>query len=423
MNTAELPYWMTLAHLEGLQTDERMRVAVACYERGKKLSDFFNASDEEKIKLYGLAGNRLGLVDSALAAVPNYAFLAESLVTQGYDIITVWDERYPKSLKKHLKYHTPLILYTKGDADLLNERTIAIVGARNAEEKALAFTDRIARRKASEGYVIASGYAKGVDRQSLESALAADGKSIVVLPQGITTFGSGYKKLYKPIINGKVLVLSCFYPTAVWSVALAMARNSIVYALSEKIYVAESHSSGGTWNGVMDGLQREKKKGEETSIFVRVPEKGEGNANLSLIAAGAKAVDSQGNEVHGFGNEPTVITGKVIYPEPSEKVHVLAEPDVIDTESPKPQKTERKPRQVRVTKEIEDKIVELLSEMELRPIEILQRLHLDWCESKMIQALKSPELKSHGVKDKRRGKFKVYTIIEEPQLPFEQDNL
>lgn len=135
-------------------------------------------------------------------------------------------------MKKNLRYDSPLVIYTKGDNSLLNKEAVAIVGSRKAGAKSLAFTDTISKMEASQGKVVVSGYAKGVDRQALESALSVDGYSIAVLPQGITTFASGYKRLYKFIIRGHVLVMSYFLPTAGWSVGLAMARNTVVYALA-----------------------------------------------------------------------------------------------------------------------------------------------------------------------------------------------
>jgi len=70
-----------------------------------------------------------------------------------------------------------------------------------------------------------------------------------------------------------------------------MARNPIIYAMAEQIYVAESDSKGGTFSGVVDGLRKKR------TIYVRDPEEGEKNANMQLIGMGAVPVDMQGNIV------------------------------------------------------------------------------------------------------------------------------
>ena len=131
---------------------------------------------------------------------------------------------------------------------------------------------------------------------ALDATLEYNGHSIIVLPQGILTFGSGIKKYYKKIIDGDVLILSTYHPKAPWSVGLAMNRNTYIYGLAKTIYVAESDSKGGTWNGVMDGL----KKGR--IIYIRKPSPAEKNANNMLIMQGAIPVDSFGKPIESTEN-------------------------------------------------------------------------------------------------------------------------
>jgi len=182
----------------------------------------------------------------------------------------------------------PLLLYIKGDKQLLKDSAVAIVGSRSASQKSLRFTNTIAKKVCDQNKVVVSGYAKGVDRQALVSAINFKGKSIIVLPQGITTFKSGFKKYYKHIINGDVLVSSIFHPNVPWSPQNAMARNPIIYGLAGEIYVAESNEKGGTWSGVIDGLRKGHK------IYIRKPSQREKNANLLLIEKGAIPVDDNG---------------------------------------------------------------------------------------------------------------------------------
>lgn len=371
MKKSELSYWMALAHLEGMRTKEKMEIVVECFKHDRQLSDFFNAEDEQKETEYKVAADNIAKLKACMSTVPNYAFMAENLLDQGYDIITVRDAEYPTALKKSLKYNSPLVIYTKGDKSLLQKESVAIVGSRKAGAKALSFTDFIAKREATLGKVVVSGFAKGVDRQALESALAVDGYSIAVLPQGITTFTSGYKQLYKYIISGHVLIMSYFMPTAGWSVGLAMARNTVVYSLASKIYVAESDSKGGTWSGVIEGLRRQEKEGEDISIYVRVPEDGEKNANKDLIAAGAKPINANGEE--------------------------MARSEVVTD-----------------TAKIADAVINLLKTRELRAKEVVASLKLDWTEDKAKRVLDS--LSKRGVTKKKKGRYNVYTAVQDSQL-------
>lgn len=252
------------------------------------LEAFFHSENEWKNK-FALSDADMLDLQNAKSELPNNAFLAEDLLSQGFEVVPINSPEYSKTLKSNLKIKAPTILYVKGNKQIMQENSIAIVGSRDADEISLQFTDNIAK-KASEQYkVVVSGFAKGVDKQALDSAIQYKGQSIIVLPQGIMTFGSGIKKYYKEITTGDVLVLSTFHPKSVWSAGLAMARNPIIYALAGEIFVAQSSESGGTWAGVIDGL----KKGRE--ILVRKPNKGEKNANRILIEKGARSVDFEGN--------------------------------------------------------------------------------------------------------------------------------
>lgn len=291
----ELAYWLALAHLPKVRTKKKNEIIVRLFEEKKSIIDFFHFEAKQWKDNYGIEEKEISLFQDAVNELSNYAFMVEDLLEQGYNILPITSPDYSPILKKNLgRTHAPPLIYTKGNMGIMKEKSIAIVGSRKANETSLAFTDNIAR-KASEDYkVIVSGFAKGVDKQALDSSLKYKGQSIIVLPQGITTFKSGYKKYYSQIIEGDVLVLSTFYPKAPWSVPLAMARNPVIYGLATEIYVAESSETGGTWSGVVDGLRKGRK------IFVRKPQLKEKNANNSLIQKGAIPVDFEGNVI-SFG--------------------------------------------------------------------------------------------------------------------------
>ena len=237
----------------------------------------------------GLDDSEKELFQQAKNQLANNSFLVEELLSQGFDVLPIYHQDYPKILKQNLKYNAPTVIYLKGNKSLLQKQSVAIVGSRKADMKSLLFTDNIAKKATMEQKVVVSGFAKGVDRKALDSSLEANGESIIVLPQGIMTFSTGFKEYYKSIAQGKVLVMSTFAPKAPWSVEFAMARNPIIYGMASEIYVAQSDEKGGTWSGVIDGLRKNR------TINVRYPSNDEKNANILLIQKGATAVDFNGN--------------------------------------------------------------------------------------------------------------------------------
>ncbi len=282
----ELTYWVALAHTPKIWTSRKNEMIVYFFKQEKSIIDFFESDDFLGMDL---KAEESALLNQTKAELGNYSFMTEDLLNQGYEIVPVVSKDYSPTLKENLKYNSPIVLYIKGNKQILQEQSIAIVGSRDANEESLQFTDNVAKKASSEYKVIVSGFAKGVDKQALDSALKYKGQSIIVLPQGITTFASGMKKYYKQIIEGDVLVLSTFHPKLPWSVDLAMARNSIIYGLASEIYAAQSDEKGGTWSGVCEGLKKGRK------VYVRVPDKKEKCANMLLVEKGAVPVDMEGN--------------------------------------------------------------------------------------------------------------------------------
>ena len=281
------PFWMAFAHAQSFSNTRKMEFLIdAVFTPGKELDVVMNEINAGSPVDFAFTGKESdGLIES-LKNLPNYAFLAEELVNNHISVISVMEPDYPRQLKRNLGKNAPVLLYCKGNSDLLKLGSIAIVGSRNCSQAALLFADNIAKAGTEKKQVVVSGFAKGVDQQALNSTLAYHGQSIIVLPQGILTYRSN--TYYQYIVKGDVLVMSSYHPRTPWEVGLAMDRNKIIYGLADEIYVAESDTKGGTWEGVHDGLRKGRK------IFVRKPADGEVNANGLLISKGAIPIDDTG---------------------------------------------------------------------------------------------------------------------------------
>jgi predicted Rossmann fold nucleotide-binding protein DprA/Smf involved in DNA uptake len=381
----EAAFWMTLAHelpawnfsnQNGWKNEDKMNLIIQFYHDKKmSIDEFFGLSEEIWKNDFAMDDKRIADLRQAKQSLASHAFLAENLYNSGVEIVPVISPEYSKTLKENLKKSSPVVMYIKGNRQILNEKSIAIVGSRNASDIALQFTDNIARSASKEYKVVVSGFAKGVDKQALDSSIAVKGHSIIVLPQGIMTFESGFKTYYRQIIDGDVLVTSVFHPKAGWSKDLAMARNSIIYGLANEIYVAESKSStnrqgketkGGTWAGAIDGLRKGR------TVYVRQPEASEQNDNHLLIRKGAVAVDLD-------GNVPT------------------------NTESP-----------TNAGISFESKIREILSQGGLSAKDILSKLQQDMTSAKLNAELKKLDF-VELTKDKRKNVYKLKGV-ETPSL-------
>ncbi len=375
----EAAYWISLAHLPRWGHLKINTLIIKFFHENKiSVEDFFQLSETNWRETYQLDEKQISDLKQAKSELVSNAFLAESYLSQGFEIIPIISPEYSKTLKSNLKAtHSPAILYIKGNKKILEEKSIAIVGSRDASQIALKFTDNIAKLASKEFKVVVSGFAKGVDKQALDSTINYKGQSIIVLPQGIMTFGSGFKNYYKQIIDGDVLVLSTFFPKAPWKAELAMARNPIIYGLADEIFVAESSEKGGTWSGVVDGLRKGRK------IFVRKPELNEKNANLILIQNGAVPVDFDGNQLT-----------KVYDSSNADIASVVQEPN--DTES------------------LESKVRSAFNGRPLTAKELLTKLNLNWTFNKLNSYLKKLEF-IEVVKEKKVNLYKLKGTTETKQ--------
>lgn len=345
----ELTYWVTLALIPKMWTKRKNEIYVNCFKHNPQISIIELFEDSSIWEEIGLNEIEKMQFEESRTLLANNSFLVDELMAQGYDILPITHEEYPKLLKDNLKFNAPTVIYTKGNKSLLQEPSIAIVGSRSADVKSLSFTENIAKNATRNNKVVVSGFAKGVDRQALDSAIETNGKSIIVLPQGIMTFGSGFKQYFKHIVQGRVLVMSTFAPKAPWSVEFAMARNPIIYGMASEIFVAQSDEKGGTWSGVIDGLRKNR------PIYVRYPEKNEKNANMLLIQKGASAVDVSGNIISLSLEEQKI-------------------PEQLNKEK------------------LDSKLITILNSVEkLSAKEVVTRLHLDWKDDKMKRYLDNME--------------------------------
>jgi len=364
-------YWIALAHLPGWRNERINNIILRFHHEQKTgIEDFFQLTETEWENSYGLNEKEIHDLINAKSDIPNNSFLAESLQNQGYELIPITSPDYSKTLKENLKIkYSPAVLYLKGNRKILYEKSVAIVGSRNASDISLKFTDNIAKLASKKYKVIVSGFARGVDKQALDSALKYKGQSIIVLPQGITTFSSGFKTYYRQIVDGNILVLSVFHPKVPWRTDLAMARNSIIYGLANEIYVAESSESGGTWSGVKDGLRKQR------IIYVRKPEQQEKNANLQLIKSGAIPVD---------------FNGKRLQQHYSMEQHVSKEKGIVEEPD----------------KNINDTIKSLLLTKQLTIKEILEMVGSGWTRESLTNYLKKQDF----IEIKKKGNKNLFTI-------------
>lgn len=394
-HSSDASYWITIGHIPGWRT-AKVNSIIARFHSELRIgiADFFAMPVADLKHIFLFSDTDITDFTTAKNQVPNNAFLAESLLNQGYAMIPVIAPEYPKTLKTNLKASgTPPLLYCKGSAGLLNQPSAAIVGSRAATKAGLQFTETVAGILARDRKPVVSGFAKGIDRMALDAALQSGGTSVIVLPQGITTFASGFKQIYAALMEERVCVISSFHPKAPWKVELAMARNAIIYGMANEIYVADSSEKGGTWEGVRDGLRRKR------TIYVRIPQPGEISANSLLIKMGATPIDMEGRMV-SQENELSAQTALTFNESVTQYSNSKGDPSIISLENKKHSGEEPLPMPQQENT-FETRVLMLLTRERRAISEILDKLQLSCTQKeflKMIAHLTNIELIQVGRK-------------------------
>ncbi len=213
-----------------------------------------------------LVKNGLPVPESRLQALLGrgtaLALAVESWASKGLWVLSRSDKQYPSRLRGRKK-PAPPILYGVGDARLLSDGGLAIVGSRDADDEALDFCLTVARACAKQEIQVVSGGARGIDAEATVGALEADGNAVCVLPGGLAQAATR-GKYSSPIQEGRLVLVSPYDPGSGFNVGHAMQRNRHIYALADHgLVVSSSAGTGGTWSGAVEAL----KHGE--LVFVR----------------------------------------------------------------------------------------------------------------------------------------------------------
>jgi DNA processing protein len=163
----------------------------------------------------------------------------------GAEIVSFQDERYPARLKEI--YDPPLVLYVRGDAALLSQPGLGVVGTRHPTPYGIGMAERLANDLASRGLVIISGMARGVDTHAHRGALNGKGKTVAVWGTGIDVpYPRENKRIADAILAAGGALLSEF-PVATFPAPQNFPiRNRIISGLAFGVLVVEAGEYSGT---------------------------------------------------------------------------------------------------------------------------------------------------------------------------------
>ena len=134
----------------------------------------------------------------------------------------------------------PIALVAKGNIDLLERKSIAIVGTRNPTPYGQRVASEMAANFVDREWVVVSGGAYGIDLAAHKGALIAEGETIAVLASGLDLlYPSGNARLFAEIAETGLL-LSEYVPGVKALPHRFLNRNRLIAAIGDGTMVVEA---------------------------------------------------------------------------------------------------------------------------------------------------------------------------------------
>lgn len=173
----------------------------------------------------------------------------------GIDVLIPEDPAWPRAFA--VDPEPPLVLFVRGDAALLDQPGVAVVGTRRCTAGGAQIAGRFGAGLADAGLTVISGLALGVDGAAHRGALGAGGRPVGVVGSGLdVVYPARHRRLWADVADRGVLVGEAPLGAAPerWRFP---ARNRIIAALSLAVVVVESGARGGSMTTAEEAAARD----------------------------------------------------------------------------------------------------------------------------------------------------------------------
>ena len=161
------------------------------------------------------------------------------------DVQFYTDKDFPRRLKTCVD--APIILYTKGNLDLNEQRIVSIVGTRNATNYGKQVCEELIQKMSERNYkvLIISGLAYGIDIQAHKSALKFNMPTAGVVGHGLDKmYPSLHTETARKMMDNGGIVTDFPSGTKI-DPSNFIRRNRIIAGLADATIVVESAKTGG----------------------------------------------------------------------------------------------------------------------------------------------------------------------------------
>jgi DNA processing protein len=218
--------------------------------RGRKLVERFGSierlfiaplTEVEAAGIPAAAAQSIALGKSLELAAAEYDRVREAEA----GVIVPGDVEFPKRLLEI--YDPPLVLYVKGNAEIIDKLGIAVVGTRHPTPYGMGMAERLACDLAAHGLVIFSGMARGVDAAAHRGALNARGLTVAVWGTGIDeVYPKENRKIADEILAAGGAIITEFPLGTFPAPQNFPIRNRLISGIGLGVLVVEGNEYSGT---------------------------------------------------------------------------------------------------------------------------------------------------------------------------------
>jgi DNA processing protein len=251
------------------------------------------ASGGELAEAPGIGRNSAAKVRRALDEADPEAELARAR-SAGVELIVAGEPAYPVALTYLVD--APPVLYVRGRLEPADAQAVAVVGMRRCSLYGRDQAERLAGGLARTGFTIVSGLARGIDAAAHEGCLAAGGRTVAVLGNGLASvYPQEHRRLADAVAERGALVSE--FPMETGPRAENFPRrNRIIAGLSLGVIVVEAGRRSGALITARLGAELGK---EVFAVPNRVDAPGAAGAH-ALLKDGAKLVESAADVIDEF---------------------------------------------------------------------------------------------------------------------------
>jgi len=183
----------------------------------------------------------------------NMEYIIDDYQNKNIHCISINDDKYPDILKQST--NPPVILYCKGNINLLNSKCIAVIGTRENTDYGKKIATKTVKFLVENNFTIVSGLAKGIDTIAHNVSLQSKGKTIAILPLIDNIYPAENKSLANDILKNDGLLISEEKPKTKFYSGQLVKRDRIQSGLSKAVFVIETSLKGGSMHATNDALK------------------------------------------------------------------------------------------------------------------------------------------------------------------------